>query len=1418
MLSWGCRERTSGVRGSQVAQAASGFIISIINPQPSKSLLVRLGPRIVALATLALVAWVTPRAFAAAGELDTTFQTKGYVTTDVRGDDFAYGMAVQSDGKVIIVGSASSADYSNVDFAVVRYNADGTLDSTFGTGGKVTTGIGTGNDIAYGVAVQSDGKIVVAGETNDASSTNANFAVVRYNANGTLDTTFGTGGKVTTGVGSLDDFATCNAIQSDGKILVAGYAYTAADTTNFAVVRYNANGSLDTTFNTTGKVSTDLGGVDVAQAMVVLSTGKIVVGGFTSNTTADYANSALVRYNANGSLDTTFSTTGKVITNMGPTYNYIESIAVQSDGKLVTAGSMVDAGLGVARYTTTGALDSTFGTNGKTITAITGTGSTDAAHSVAIQSDGSIVVAGSTQLTEHDDVALVRFTSSGVLDAGFGSGGKSITNISADAGSDYAYGIKVLSDGSLLVAGETSTEANGYDLFIARFQPQGVAVVLPTAATDPAMDVTGTTATLNGTVNAKALATTITFEYGLTASYGSTISASPDSLSTSADTTVTAALSGLAEATTYHYRIHATCTNGTVLGGDRTFTTSAPPPPVITQHPQGVVAEAGASFTLQVAASGSGLTYQWQRNDQDISGETTSTLSISSFQSTQAGIYTCIVSNAGGGSAPSDPAAVVFTSTLSTALDQTNLKGLTMDPSMWSVVSTGARDGVDALKSGSPSAGGSSKVSVSITGPVRLGFYSKLTATSGAAFLRVLVDGVQQLELTGTQDWTASSLLIADGSHRVEFSFDQTGSGGASECAWLDQLTLTSPSWIDTPPTSRIALLGEAVTFDATFGGLPTTCQWRKNSAAITGQTNPQLMLSNVATTDAALYSVAIGTGAVSPAASLCVVKPATAVRAPAGKTGVFAQTITNGTGATFQWSRGSTPLIDGTKYAGARTVSLSVKTLTALDAGSDYFCTITLGKLTRTIGPFELSIQTVPVVDAVDPQASILSGSYSLQLSASQGPITKWAATSLPSGFAINATTGVITGRPNTANKPGEFFTFYVTATNAAGTSAKLPITISIAPQPAGTSGMWAGLAERKVLVNGDLGGALTLSVTGTGSFTGTLRNGKDSHSLSSRIITDLATGQSAGTQTIARTGRTPLVLSFTLDPVNASLTGTVTTNGETASLTGARNTWATLTPAPAALYNCAMAIPSSLIGDSTAPQGASWTQLTLTTLGSVTISGRMADGAAFTGSSVLGADRRVPVLQVLYSSHGSLHGWQVIAQDQTVSSDSLTWVKTGPASTTDKIYAAGYRIALTTDGAPYVKPTTAAPIVLGLPDAADNALVQFSDANVESTTRFGDLAQMFRISKTNIATFRTTTTGNPCAVKLTLTSSTGAFSGSFTLTDPGVLKPTVRTVSYYGLLLSHRTRGVGCFNLPSLITTEPTLSGSVLLLPVGP
>ncbi|GAA1553350.1 hypothetical protein GCM10009827_087580 [Dactylosporangium maewongense] len=349
------------------------------------------------------------------GSLDSTFGAGGVVQTTFGGTqsrDEAKAVALQPDGKIVVAGSTDRDLEDGSHFALARYNSDGSLDTTFGDGGLVVAQPSTFTiDAAEGMAIQENGRIVVVGSSDAlAGGSDFDFAVMRFMPGGALDTSFGAGGKVLTSfnTGRSLDTAKAVAIQSNGRIVVAGIS-NAGGSDDFAVTRYNRDGTLDATFGTGGKVLTDLGGlhgVDRAGAVALQANGKIVVagsgGGFS-----------LVRYLRDGTLDPTFGTGGFVNT---PLDGRPLAVAVQLDGRIVAAGVSwpapfsTDYNFTLLRYNRNGTLNTSFGDGGKVTTDFSGSGSHDQLNALAIQPDGGIVAAGSSYSPGHqNDFALARY-------------------------------------------------------------------------------------------------------------------------------------------------------------------------------------------------------------------------------------------------------------------------------------------------------------------------------------------------------------------------------------------------------------------------------------------------------------------------------------------------------------------------------------------------------------------------------------------------------------------------------------------------------------------------------------------------------------------------------------------------------------------------------------------------------------------------------------------------------------------------------------------------------------------------------------------------------------------------------------------------------------------------------------------------
>ncbi|MEY2562484.1 MAG: hypothetical protein QOH88_677 [Verrucomicrobiota bacterium] len=392
------------------------------------------------------------------GTLDSTFGTGGRVQTDFPNGNggLANALLIQPDGKIVLAGSASDPIGGNSVFALVRYNSDGSLDTTFNGNGRVTTTFPGSSAVINAIARQADGKLVVAGSSSDSTTFQSVFALARYNVDGTLDTTFDGDGRVTTDfAGVTFEEAHAVAIQADGKIVAAGLG-----SSSFAVTRYNTNGSLDNSFDGDGKVTTAFGGsFEEANGIAIQSDQKIVVVGSTALSVASEDNFAIARYNTNGSLDSSFDGDGKIITDFG-LVDSAEAVVIQSDQRIVVAGRAGTTAAGsffaVARYNTNGSLDNSFDTDGKVTTDFSGGRFSLGALAVALQADGKIVAAGDANSSGQRDFGVIRYNSNGALDSTFGGGGK--------VGIDFALNdetitrVVVQPDGKIIAAGRFNSQ------------------------------------------------------------------------------------------------------------------------------------------------------------------------------------------------------------------------------------------------------------------------------------------------------------------------------------------------------------------------------------------------------------------------------------------------------------------------------------------------------------------------------------------------------------------------------------------------------------------------------------------------------------------------------------------------------------------------------------------------------------------------------------------------------------------------------------------------------------------------------------------------------------------------------------------------------------------------------------------------
>lgn len=412
----------------------------------------------------------------------------GVVLTDFGSNAHAWAVLALPDGRLVAAGDGRATSGGSNDFALARHLADGASDPTFGAGGRVTTDFGGTFDAAYALAVQPDGKLVAAGVTAPIStSTLADFALVRYETDGSLDPTFGTGGRVVTDFAGGFDEARALVIQPDGRIVAAGR-------NNFQLARYEPDGTLDPTFGQGGLVTTGgpFGfGLLQGRALVLEPDGKLVVGGWIFDNAGLIGGDSffLARYLADGSLDPSFGDGGRVLTDFPNDFSIFafnrdvgRGLARQPDGKLVLVGFVFDpvrleSQFALARYQPDGSLDATFGEGGLVRTTLVRNGNDGFA--VAVEPGGKIVAAGEASVPEgrHDtrrDLGIVRYLPDGRPDPGFGVCGLvttdprppgAITGFAAEA-----HAVAIQADGAIVVAGETPVPPVENHFVLARYE------------------------------------------------------------------------------------------------------------------------------------------------------------------------------------------------------------------------------------------------------------------------------------------------------------------------------------------------------------------------------------------------------------------------------------------------------------------------------------------------------------------------------------------------------------------------------------------------------------------------------------------------------------------------------------------------------------------------------------------------------------------------------------------------------------------------------------------------------------------------------------------------------------------------------------------------------------------------------------
>ena len=432
----------------------------------------------------------------AAGGIDTRFGVDGIVVTSTgpgAAPDLQGGLAIQRDDRILVGGqSYMGEDAGGFQWRVTRYMRNGDIDAAFGVGGSVLTNmsdLGGLDERMVSLAVQHDGKIVAAGSIQTSSSLDEDSsALARFNPDGTLDTSFGDGGKVVFDVAPGHDFVNQVLVDRSERILVGGGCQ------HFFLTRYEADGTLDPSFNREGpvpglvitEVSSGENAHDNILGIVLDERERIVAGGFsiTFEDGAPNVDSTLARYLPDGTLDTSFNHDGPrpgiVVTSVAPGggWDVIFDVALDRHGRILTVGdAYVGAGTGgfdvaLSRYLPDGSLDNSFGSGGIVLTNAGPGDSDDDAQAVAIQTNGRILIAGSaapTAFLVDSDFMVARYNSNGSLDRSFGVGGIAITPTGAEGGDDEIWAVAFQSGSRLVASGECDQPSTGRDVCLVRY-------------------------------------------------------------------------------------------------------------------------------------------------------------------------------------------------------------------------------------------------------------------------------------------------------------------------------------------------------------------------------------------------------------------------------------------------------------------------------------------------------------------------------------------------------------------------------------------------------------------------------------------------------------------------------------------------------------------------------------------------------------------------------------------------------------------------------------------------------------------------------------------------------------------------------------------------------------------------------------
>lgn len=646
--------------------------------------------------------------------------------------------------------------------------------------------------------------------------------------------------------------------------------------------------------------------------------------------------------------------------------------------------------------------------------------------------------------------------------------------------------------------------------------------------------------------------------------------------------------------------------------------------------------------------------------------------------------------------------------------------------------------------------------------------------------------GSPKLELTGVQEENAGLFDV------------EVKNATTSVLSKSVKLEVRKATTIGTLEENKVVEAGSPLTLQVTgVSGAPAPVfAWKKGTKAVSKQTKSTLTIASAKLSDAGVY-VATASNPLAKITSntvtVYVIDKRATVKNIKVDTDVNLTAPVAGPGLQYRWKKDGV-LIDS-NLTKIKDVQEPVLKITDSEYGfsGQYTCEITMGSGLGGVetGPIQLNVLARPVIPALTgvnaPPGGFVGVEYSWNLpfsTESKYKPSSFKVTSLPPGLKYNKLTGLIYGKPT---KRG-VYTFKASATNMVGTSSVVSGSMTILPLPAATIGTLVATVGASPLINGNKGGRLDLTVSDTGSYSAKLMLGAETFRVAGTLgvgsgLFDISSLSYQSRITIPRKNRVALQLALQIDADSGYVSGLLTDGVATVSINGIRKFWVkpwNASPYGDLKFNLGLNLQGEDVGNSALPQGSGYLQMTLQSSGTASFSGRLADGTSVTGSSLLGPGGEALMFQMLYDKKGAVLVFVDVGDRFLSSPDGgrlrvdgeARWIKDEQAASV-RTYQAGIpETFLQVLGTNYAAPATNR-IVMGLSNVVANARLDFSEGGLNETTTNPDV--IFRITTAQKAT---TFVSNPANVALSITASTGAYSGTFKLADG-------REVSYKGLII---------------------------------